>query len=155
MLDLATFTVGTHSLVVGSVLLTVPLNLDGSYVDGGSFVVFIFDTTQTTVIRRGVSTLRILFCLRLSCLKELPKSRENLCFDVSQNAFERLNNGESYCVFGFTLAEHNVVAGLIPYRPSRMWWGYVSRQNVCHLSDVFGCEFRRGEIDSPILRGVG
>jgi hypothetical protein len=32
-------------LVVGSVLLSVPLDVDRSNVDGGSFVVFIIDTT--------------------------------------------------------------------------------------------------------------
>jgi hypothetical protein len=47
LLDLPTFTVGAHRLVVGAVLLTVPLYLDRSYVDGGSFVVFIIDTTYT------------------------------------------------------------------------------------------------------------
>jgi hypothetical protein len=36
LLDLPAFTVGANSLVVGSVLLTVPLNLDGSYVDAGT-----------------------------------------------------------------------------------------------------------------------
>ncbi len=54
LLNLAAFTVGAHSLVVGSVLLTVPLNLDGSYVDGGSFVVFIIDTTHSAIIQCGV-----------------------------------------------------------------------------------------------------
>jgi hypothetical protein len=36
LLDLPFLTVGAHGLVVGPVLLSVPLNLDGSYVDGGS-----------------------------------------------------------------------------------------------------------------------
>ena len=53
LLDLSAFTVGPHSLVVGAVLLTVPLDVDGSYVDGGSFVVFIIDTTIVNPIRRG------------------------------------------------------------------------------------------------------
>jgi hypothetical protein len=35
LLDLAAFPVGTDGLVVGAVLLTVPLDVDGSYVDGG------------------------------------------------------------------------------------------------------------------------
>ena len=39
-------TVGAHGLVVGAVLLTVPLDVDGSYVDGTSFVVLIVDTTH-------------------------------------------------------------------------------------------------------------
>ena len=46
LLDLATFTIRAHGLVVGAVLLAFPLYLDRSYVDGLSpFVVFIFDTT--------------------------------------------------------------------------------------------------------------
>ncbi len=45
LLDLAAFTVGAYSLVVGAVLFTVPLNIDSSYVDDDSSVVFIFDTT--------------------------------------------------------------------------------------------------------------
>ena len=44
LLDRAAFTVGAHSLVIGAVLLSVPLDVDGSYVDGGPFVVFIIDT---------------------------------------------------------------------------------------------------------------
>ena len=55
LLDLPAFTVGAYGLVVGAVLLTVPLDVDGSYVDSSSFVVFIFDTTYSTIIRRGVS----------------------------------------------------------------------------------------------------
>jgi hypothetical protein len=47
LLDLTTLTVRAYSLVVGAVLLTVPLDVDDSYVDGGSFVVFIIDTTHT------------------------------------------------------------------------------------------------------------
>jgi hypothetical protein len=45
LLYLALLAVGAHSLVVGAVLLTVPLNVDRSYVDGSSCVVFIIDTT--------------------------------------------------------------------------------------------------------------
>ena len=45
LLDLPSFTVGANGLVVGAVLLTVPLYVDGSYVDGNSCVVFIIDTT--------------------------------------------------------------------------------------------------------------
>jgi hypothetical protein len=36
LLDLPLLTVGAHSLVVGAVLLSVPLYLDRSYVDGSS-----------------------------------------------------------------------------------------------------------------------
>jgi hypothetical protein len=43
-------------LVVGAVLLTVPLYVDSSYVDGGSFVVLIIDTTYCSIIQHGVST---------------------------------------------------------------------------------------------------
>ena len=50
LLDLATFTVGAHGLVVGSVLLTVPLKLDRSYVDAKLIVVFIIDTTYSSTI---------------------------------------------------------------------------------------------------------
>ena len=53
LLHLPLLTVGTHGLIVGAVLLTTPLNVDGSYVDGGSFVVFIIDTTIGNPIRRG------------------------------------------------------------------------------------------------------
>ena len=53
LLHLPLLTVGTYGLVVGAVLLTVPLDVDGSYVDGGSFVVFIIDTTIVNPIRRG------------------------------------------------------------------------------------------------------
>jgi len=58
LLDLATFTIRAYSLVVGAVLLTVPLNLDRSYVDADLlFVVFIFDTTSVLMccqVLRGV-----------------------------------------------------------------------------------------------------
>ena len=47
LLDLATLTVGTYRLVVGAVLLTVPVYLDRSYVDGSSCVVLIIDTTYS------------------------------------------------------------------------------------------------------------
>jgi len=47
LLDLATLTVGTYRLVVGAVLLTVPVYLDRSYVDGSSCVVLIIDTTHS------------------------------------------------------------------------------------------------------------
>jgi hypothetical protein len=47
LLDLAALTVGTDSLIVGAVLLSVSLNVDRSYVDGSSFVVFIIDTTSS------------------------------------------------------------------------------------------------------------
>src|SRR5215204_3770190 len=46
LLDLALLTVGAHCLMVGSVLLSVPLYVDRSYIDGGSCVVFIIDTTR-------------------------------------------------------------------------------------------------------------
>jgi hypothetical protein len=45
LLHLALLTVGAHGLVVGTVLFTVPLYVDRSYVDGSSCVVFIIDTT--------------------------------------------------------------------------------------------------------------
>ena len=61
LLDLALLTIGAHGLVVGAVLLTGPLNFDGSYVDGGSFVVFIIDTTCSSTILRLLSTLRMRF----------------------------------------------------------------------------------------------
>ncbi len=57
LLDLPLLTVGAHGLVVGSVLLTVPLNLDSSYVDGGPFVVLILNTTHSIIARCGVSTV--------------------------------------------------------------------------------------------------
>jgi hypothetical protein len=50
LLDLALLTVGAHSLVVGTVPLTVPLYVDRSYVDGSSCVVFIIDTTYFSTI---------------------------------------------------------------------------------------------------------
>jgi hypothetical protein len=51
LLYLALLTVGAHSLVVGTVPLTVPLYVDRSYVDGSSCVVFIIDTTYFSTIR--------------------------------------------------------------------------------------------------------
>jgi hypothetical protein len=54
LLDLALLTVGAHGLVVGAVLLSVPLNLDSSYVDGSSCVVFIIDTTNSLTSSNGV-----------------------------------------------------------------------------------------------------
>jgi hypothetical protein len=47
LLDLATFTIRAHSLVVGAVLLSIPADIDGPYVDGGSCVVLIIDTTHS------------------------------------------------------------------------------------------------------------
>ena len=60
LLDLALLTVGTHRLVVGAVLITIPLNLDRSYVDGVSFVVvFIFDTTNVSTVVGGAPKCRL------------------------------------------------------------------------------------------------
>src|SRR5215213_3610094 len=47
LLDLPFLTLRAHSLVVGAVLLSIPADIDGPYVDGGSFVVFIVDTTHS------------------------------------------------------------------------------------------------------------
>lgn len=47
LLHLSPFTVGAYGLVIGSVSLIVPLDVDLSYVDGRSFVVFIIDTTSS------------------------------------------------------------------------------------------------------------
>lgn len=55
--DLATFTVGANGLVVGAVLFSVPLNLDRSYVDGGSSCVVSILILQTLIIPFGASTL--------------------------------------------------------------------------------------------------
>jgi hypothetical protein len=54
LLHLSLLTVGAHGLVVGAVLLTVLLNVDSSYIDGGSFVVFIIDTTYSLAPYDGV-----------------------------------------------------------------------------------------------------
>jgi hypothetical protein len=40
-------------LVVGAVLFTVPLYVDRSYVDGSLCVVFIIDTTYSTISCQG------------------------------------------------------------------------------------------------------
>jgi hypothetical protein len=54
LLHLALLTVGAYSLIVGTVLLTVPLDVHRSYVDGDSCVVFIIDTTYvSTIICQG------------------------------------------------------------------------------------------------------
>ena len=48
LLHLALLTVGTHGLIIGAVLLTVPVYLDRPYVDVGPFfVVLIIDTTYS------------------------------------------------------------------------------------------------------------
>jgi hypothetical protein len=49
LLDLALLTVGAHRLIVGAVPLSAPIDVDGSYVDGGSIVVFIIDTTYSSM----------------------------------------------------------------------------------------------------------
>src|SRR5829696_4898240 len=54
LLHLALLTIRAYSLVVGAVLFTIPLNLDRSYVDDSSCVVFIIDTTHSNIIQRGV-----------------------------------------------------------------------------------------------------
>ena len=53
LLDLALLTVGAHGLVVGTVLFTVPLYVDRSYVDGSPCVVLIIDTTYSTLTCQG------------------------------------------------------------------------------------------------------
>jgi hypothetical protein len=53
LLHLAPLTVGAYSLVVGAVLFTVPLYVDRSYVDGSLCVVFIIDTTYSTISCQG------------------------------------------------------------------------------------------------------
>ena len=53
LLHLALLTVGTHSLVISAVLFTVSLYLDRSYVDGSTSVVFIIDTTNSTISCQG------------------------------------------------------------------------------------------------------
>ena len=45
--------VGPYSLIVGTVLLSVSLYVDRSYVDGSSCVVFIIDTTYSTISCQG------------------------------------------------------------------------------------------------------
>ena len=54
LLDLALLTVGAYDLVVSTVLFSVPLDVDRSYVDGGTCVVLIIDTTYSSTVRRGV-----------------------------------------------------------------------------------------------------
>jgi hypothetical protein len=54
LLDLALLTVGAYDLVVSTVLFSVPLDVDRSYVDGGTCVVLIIDTTHSSTVRRGV-----------------------------------------------------------------------------------------------------
>src|SRR5919112_5435564 len=54
LLHLALLTVGTNSLVVGTVPFTVPLYVHRSYVDGSSSVVFIIDTTHSLTVSRAV-----------------------------------------------------------------------------------------------------
>jgi hypothetical protein len=54
LFDFALLTVGAYSLIISAVLLTVSLDVDGSYVGGDSCVVFIIDTTHISTIRRGV-----------------------------------------------------------------------------------------------------
>ena len=53
LLHLALLTVGAHGLVVGTVLFTVPLYVDRPYVDDSSSVVFIIDTTNSTISCQG------------------------------------------------------------------------------------------------------
>ena len=53
LLHLAPLTVGAYSLVVGTVPFTVPLYIDRSYVDGSLCVVFIIDTTYSTISCQG------------------------------------------------------------------------------------------------------
>ena len=53
LLDLALLTVGAHGLVISAVPLTVQLYVDRSYVDGSSCVVFIIDTTYSTLTCQG------------------------------------------------------------------------------------------------------
>jgi len=53
LLDLALLTVGAHSLVIGTVPLTVPIYVDCSYVRGIFPVVFIIDTTNSTISYQG------------------------------------------------------------------------------------------------------
>src|SRR5215217_2851771 len=47
LLDLPFLTLRAHSLVVGAVLLSIPADIDGPYVDGGSCVVLIINTTHS------------------------------------------------------------------------------------------------------------
>lgn len=61
LLHLALLTVRAHSLVVGTVLFPVPLYVHRSYVDDGSFVVFIVDTTRS-LSTSGVEGKRLLRC---------------------------------------------------------------------------------------------
>ena len=53
LLHLALLTVGAHGLEVGTVLFTVPLYVDRSYVRSVSSVVFIIDTTNSTISCEG------------------------------------------------------------------------------------------------------
>jgi hypothetical protein len=50
LLDLPLLTVGAYSLIVGTVLLTVSLYADRSYVDGSSCVVLIIDATYCRAV---------------------------------------------------------------------------------------------------------
>ena len=53
LLHLALLTVGAHGLVVGTVLFTVPLYVDRSYVRSVSSVVFIINTTNSAISCQG------------------------------------------------------------------------------------------------------
>jgi len=53
LLHLALLTVGAHSLVISAVPLTVPLYVDRSNVDDSYCVVFIIDTTNSTISCQG------------------------------------------------------------------------------------------------------
>jgi hypothetical protein len=53
LLDLPLLAVGAHSLVVGAILLSISLYVDRSYVDGSPCVVFIIDTTNSTISCQG------------------------------------------------------------------------------------------------------
>jgi|SRR5215212_12075789 hypothetical protein len=76
---LTLFTIRAYGLVVRAVLLTVPLDVDASDVDGSSFVVFIIDTTHCNIIRESVNFSLIHLVVRTGschiCCVKLTRSQ--------------------------------------------------------------------------------
>jgi hypothetical protein len=61
LLHLALLTVGAYGLIVGTVLFTVPLDVDCLNVDGSSYVVFIINTTHS-LLTSSLECKRLLRC---------------------------------------------------------------------------------------------
>src|SRR5215216_3974963 len=92
LLNLPLLTVGAYSLVVDAVLFTIPRDVDSSYEDDGSCVVFIFDTTHS-LVPFGVVCNSFLLTSRRKWVVAVAVALANLALSVVQEKLRLVLTG--------------------------------------------------------------